>query len=65
MLSSSFVDQPNLFPYGAGPEEEYHNQGVWEAHFCAVDEAIADGFDEDERLVVARVEDELLQLVLG
>jgi hypothetical protein len=38
---------------------------VGEADFGAVDGAIADGFDEDERVVVARIEDDLLEGVLG
>jgi len=37
---------------------------VREADFGAVDEAIADGFEEDEGLVVFGVEDEFLELVL-
>ena len=36
-----------------------------EAHFGAVDEAIAEGFEEDERLVVSGVEDDLLEFILG
>ena len=37
---------------------------MWEADFGAVDEAVANGFDEDEGLVVARVENDFLKLVL-
>jgi len=39
-------------------EEECHDEGVGEADFGAVDEAIADGFDEGEYVVVLGVEDE-------
>lgn len=35
-----------------------------EADFDAVDEAISDGFEEDEGLVVFWVEDDLLKLAL-
>ncbi len=35
-----------------------------EADFGAVDEAIADGFEEDERVVEARVEDYTFELLL-
>jgi hypothetical protein len=37
---------------------------MWEADFGAVDEAISDGFDEDERLVVLWVQDDLLDFAL-
>jgi len=37
---------------------------VWEADFDAVDEAISDGFEEDERFVVLWVEDDLLEFAL-
>lgn len=33
------------------------HQCVWEAHFTAVDDAIADGFDEHEDVMVLRIED--------
>jgi len=36
-----------------------------EADFGAVDEAIADGFDEDEGFVVLGVEDDSFELVLA
>lgn len=35
-----------------------------ETDFGAIDEAIADRLEEDERLVVFRIEDDLLELVL-
>jgi hypothetical protein len=37
---------------------------MWKADFDAVDEAISDGFDEDERLVVFWVEDDFLEFAL-
>jgi hypothetical protein len=37
---------------------------VGEAHFCAVDDAIADAFDEGEDVVVLRVEDDALERFL-
>lgn len=59
MLSCRFVDEPELFSHRAGAEEKDHDEGVGEADFGAVDEAIADGFEEDERLVIGWVEDDL------
>lgn len=38
---------------------------MWEADFDTVDEAISDGFEEDKRLVVLWVEDDLLEFALG
>jgi len=39
---------------------------MWEADFGAVDGAIANGFEEDERLVVVGVEDDLaFDVLLG
>lgn len=49
------VDGPEFLTHRAGAEEEDHDQGVWEAHFDAVDEAISDGFEEDQRLMVLGV----------
>lgn len=43
---------------GTGAEEKDHDQRVRETDFCAVDEAIADGFEEGEGSVVGRVEDD-------
>jgi len=37
---------------------------VWEADFCAVDEAIAHGFEEGEDVMVFGVEDEGLYCAL-
>lgn len=37
---------------------------MWEADFDTVDEAISDGFEEDERLVVLWVEDNPLEFAL-
>ena len=57
MLTCGFEDQEKLFSYGrVGAEEEHHDEGVWEADFGAVDEAIADGFEEDEGIMEAGVE---------
>lgn len=64
MLTCRFENEPELFADGAGAEEHDHDEGVWEADFGAVDEAIADGFDEDEGLVVFGVEDDFLEFVL-
>lgn len=58
VLPRRFVDEPELLAHGAGAEEEDHDEGVGEADFGAVDEAIADGLEEDEGLVVGRVEDD-------
>lgn len=51
----------DLLLQGAGSEEEDHDQSVGEAHFGAVDGAIADGFEEDEGLFVFGVEDDALE----
>jgi len=37
---------------------------VWKANFDTVDEAISDGFEEDEGFVVLWVEDDLLEFAL-
>ena len=37
---------------------------MWEADFDTVDEAISDGFEEDEGFVVLWVEDDLLEFAL-
>lgn len=58
MLPRRFVDEPELLTDGAGAEEEDHDHGVGKADFGAVDEAIADGFEEDEGLMVGWVEDD-------
>lgn len=60
MLPCGFVDELDLLLHGAGPEEEDHDQRMREADLGAIDEAIADGFDEDERVVVLGVEDDVL-----
>ena len=52
MLSGCFVDEPEFLAHGAGAEEEDHDEGVREAHFGAVYGAIAQRFEEDERLLV-------------
>lgn len=54
-------DERDLGAEAAVPEEEDHDERVREAHFGAVDEAIAEGFDEREEVVVAGVEDDLLE----
>ena len=65
MLPCGFEDEPELFTHGAGAEEEDHDESVREADFGAVDGAIADGFEEDERLLVLWVEDDFaLDVVL-
>lgn len=61
MLLRRFKDHLNLLLDGTGPEEEDHDEGVREAHFRAVDGAITDGFEEDERLLVLGVEDDALE----
>lgn len=38
-------------------KEKSIHQCVWEAHFAAVNDAIADGFDEHEDVMVLWVED--------
>lgn len=60
MLPCGFVDELDLLLHGAGPEEEDHDQRMREADFGAIDQAIADGFDEYERVVVLGVEDDVL-----
>jgi hypothetical protein len=37
---------------------------MWKADFDAVDEAISDSFEEDERFVVLWIEDDLLEFAL-
>lgn len=64
MLAGRFEDEPGFGAEGAGAEEEDHDEGVGEAHFCAVDDAIADAFDEGEDLVVLGVEDDALERFL-
>ena len=59
MLSGCFVDEPEFLAHGAGAEEEDHDEGVREAHFGAVDGAIAERFEEDERLLVFGVEEDI------
>ena len=60
MLPSSFEDEPEFLSYGAGAEEEDHDQGVREADFGAVDGAVAQGFEQDEGLFILRVEEDVL-----
>jgi hypothetical protein len=38
---------------------------MWKADLDTVDEAISDGFEENEWFVVLRVEDDLLEFALG
>ena len=38
----------------------YVHEGVRKAHFCAVDDSIAHGFDEDEVVMVYGIVDEAL-----
>ena len=38
---------------------------MWEADLDTVYEAVSDGFEEDERLMVFRVENDLLKFTLG
>ena len=64
VLAGGLEDEPAFGAEGAGAEEEDHDEGVGEAHFCAVDDAIADAFDEGEDVVVLRVEDDALERFL-
>lgn len=66
VLPCGFEDCPYFFAEGSGFEEEDHDEGMREADFGAVDEAIAQGFEEDEGLVVGGVEDDFaLEVGLG
>ena len=58
MLPSCFEDEPQLLSHWTRAEEEDHDQRVWEADLGAVDGAIADGFEEDEGLLVRRIEED-------
>lgn len=58
MLARSFIYEGQLFAHCTGAEEEDHDEGVGEADFGAVDQTVADGFEEDEGLVVGRVEED-------
>ena len=60
VLPSCFIDEPKLLTHSAGTEEEDHDEGVGEAHFGSVDGAIAECFEEDERLLIFRVEQDVL-----
>lgn len=57
MLPSGFVYEFAFLPEGAVAKQEDHDEGVRETDFCAVDEAVADGFDEHEDVMVFRVEE--------
>ena len=59
MLPRRFEDEPEFFAQGAGAEEEDHHQRVREAHFGAVDGAVAEGFEEDQGLLVGGVEEDV------
>jgi hypothetical protein len=48
----------------AGPEEEHHDQRMGKADLAAVDDAIADAFDEGEDVMISMVEDNPLERVL-
>lgn len=58
MLSSRLIDEFTFLSECTVPEQKDHDEGVWEADFCAVDEAIADGFDEHEDVMVFWVEED-------
>jgi len=64
VLPRGFEDEPEFLSEGAGAEEEDHDESVGKADFGAVDEAIADGFEEDEGVVEARVKDYAFELLL-
>ena len=59
MLPCCLEDEPELLTKGAGAEEKDHDEGMRKTDFGAVDGAIADGFEKDERLMVFGVEDDL------
>jgi hypothetical protein len=40
---------------------EYLHEGMWEAHFAAVDDAVAHAFDKGEDVVVFGVENDALE----
>ena len=66
MLSCGFEREPELLPYRARAEEEDHDEGVREADFGAVNCAIPYGFEEDQGLLVGRIQDDLaLQIFLS
>lgn len=65
VLAGRAQDEPGLLAQAALPEEEDHHKRVREAHFAAVHDAIADALDEGEDVVVAGVEDDALEGVLG
>ena len=58
VLPRRLEDEPELLTNGAGAEEEDHDEGVGEADFGAVDQPIANGFEEDEGLLVLRIQDD-------
>lgn len=64
MLSCRFEDELELLLYWSGPEEQDHDQGMWEADFGAVDQAITDCLDEHKRIVELRIKDYALQGVV-
>ncbi len=49
----------------AGSEEEHHDESVRKADLAAIDDAVADAFDEGEDVMVSRVEDYLFEGVLS
>ena len=57
MLSRRLVHQPEFFPHRARAEQEDHHQGMREADFCAVDGAVAGGFENGEEGGEVGVED--------
>lgn len=61
MQFRSLEDEAEFFAHTAGAEQEDHDEGVGEADFGAIDEAVADCLDEGERGMVAGVEDYALQ----
>lgn len=65
MRSRGFKHRGHLLPECTGAEEEDHDEGVGEADFGAVDEAVAETFDDGEDVMVLGVEDEPVYGFLG
>lgn len=58
MLPGRFEYDPCPFADGAASEEKDHDEGMGKANFRAINQAIANRFEEDEGLFVSWIEDD-------
>lgn len=61
VLAGGLVDGPEFVAQRAGSEEHDHDEGMGKANLGTVDEAIADGLEEDKKVMILRILEDFFQ----